>query len=108
MLQISFSKYQLLIHIYSKISTYFISTVAGYIKNSNILSRNESYLAFLREFLVPAVGNDSHWLLCYRASLHGWNGRDFHTRCDGKKNTVTVIKKDQYVFGGYSDVPWGE
>nr|XP_058947366.1 uncharacterized protein LOC131775289 isoform X2 [Pocillopora verrucosa] len=45
----------------------------GYIKNSNILSNNESYLAFLREFLVPAVGNDSRWLLCYRASLHGWN-----------------------------------
>ncbi|XP_066022523.1 uncharacterized protein [Pocillopora verrucosa] len=81
---------------------------SGYIKNSNILSKNESYLAFLLEFLIPAVGNDSHWLLCYRASLHGWNGRDFHTRCDGKKNTVTVIKKDQYVFGGYSDVSWAD
>nr|XP_058947361.1 protein jagged-2-like isoform X3 [Pocillopora verrucosa] len=71
-------------------------------------SINESYLAYLHEFLVPAVGNNSHWLLCYRASLHGWEGKDFHTRCDGKKYTVTVIKKSQYVFGGYTDVPWAD
>ncbi|PFX15856.1 Sushi, von Willebrand factor type A, EGF and pentraxin domain-containing protein 1 [Stylophora pistillata] len=78
----------------------------GYIKNSNILSKNESYFAYLREFLVPAVGNDSYWLLCYRASSHGWAGRVFHARCDGKKNIVTIIQKDQYVFGGYTDIPW--
>lgn len=82
--------------------------MTGFIRNSNILTINESYLAYLHEFLVPAVGNNSHWLLCYRASLHGWEGKDFHTRCDGKKYTVTVIKKNQYVFGGYTDVPWAD
>ena len=25
-----------------------------------------------------------------------------------KKNTVTIIQKDQYVFGGYTDIPWGK
>ena len=59
---------------------------------STILSGNESYL---HEFLAPAVGNNSHWLLCYRASLHGWQVRTFHDRCDGKNNTVTIIKKGQ-------------
>ena len=34
---------------------FFISTVAGYVKNSVVLSKNESYFACLREFLVPAV-----------------------------------------------------
>jgi len=28
--------------------------------------------------------------------------------CDGKKNTVTVIESNHYVFGGYTDVPWGK
>ena len=70
---------------------FFISTVAGYVKNSVVLSKNESYFAYLREFLVPAVGNDPHWLLCYCASLHGWAGDAFHTRCDGKKDMVTII-----------------
>ena len=95
-------------HIVNPLPWWPFSVFAGFIRNSNILTINESYLAYLHEFLVPAVGNNSHWLLCYRASLHGWEGEDFHTRCDGKKYTVTVIKKNQYVFGGYTDVPWGK
>jgi len=45
-------------------------------------------------------------VLCYRASTHGWAVSTFHSRCDGKRDTVTIIKKGQYVFGGYTDIPW--
>ena len=72
---------------------------------STILSGNESYL---HEFLAPAVGDNSHWLLCYRASLHGSQVSTFHDRCDGKNNTVTIIKKGQYEFGGFTDIAWGK
>ena len=58
--------------------------------------KNESYLAYLHEFLVPAVGH------------YGWAGDAFHTRRDGKKDMVTIIQKDQYVFGGYTEIPWGK
>ncbi len=75
---------------------------------STILLKNESFLSHLHRFLAPAVGNDSHWLLCYRATLHGWNAGTFHTRCDLKKHTVTIIEKNNYVFGGYTDIPWGK
>lgn len=76
--------------------------------NSSILLKNESFPSQLHRFLAPAVGNDSHWLLCYRASLHGWDASAFHQQCDGKTNTVTMIEKDQYVFGGYTDTSWGK
>ena len=76
--------------------------------NSTILSNNVNYFAHLRKFLEPVVGTDSRWLLCYRASIHGWESRIFHSRCEGKKNTVTVIQNDNYVFGGYTDIPWGK
>ena len=76
--------------------------------NSTILSINGSYLTHLLHFLESAVGTDPQWLLCYRASLHGWDASTFHSRCDGKKNTVTIITSDRYVFGGYTDVPWGK
>ncbi|XP_078382537.1 uncharacterized protein LOC144665218 [Oculina patagonica] len=76
--------------------------------NSTILLKNESFLPHLHRFLSTAVGNDSQWLLCYRASLHGWDASTFHSRCDGKKNTVTIIEKDSYVFGGYTDIPWAD
>ena len=58
------------------------------------------------QFLSPAIGNDSNWALCWQASTHGWAASTFHSRCDGKNHTITVIRKDQYVFGGYTDILW--
>ncbi|CAH3116517.1 unnamed protein product [Porites lobata] len=58
------------------------------------------------QFLSPAIGNDSDWALCWQASTHGWAASTFHSRCDGKNHTITIIKKDEYVFGGYTDIPW--
>ena len=76
--------------------------------NSPILSISDCYVRYLGKFLEPAVGDNSHWLLCWRATLHGWNVSQFHSRCDGKKDTVTIVKKGAYVFGGYTDIPWGK
>ncbi|KAM7427680.1 hypothetical protein ABFA07_021226 [Porites harrisoni] len=76
--------------------------------NSKILHGNQYYLQHLHRFLAsaPEVGEDSSWLLCYRATLHGWGNTIFHQKCDNKRNTVTIIKKGSYVFGGYTDIPW--
>jgi len=54
------------------------------------------------------AGSNSVWKLCYRASYHGWAASIFHSNCDGKRDTVTIIRKDEYVFGGYTDIPWGK
>ena len=75
---------------------------------STIIADNATYQTHLYEFLAPEVGNHSKWLLCYRASSHGWDVSNFHNRCDGKRNTVTIIKVGVYVFGGYTDIPWGK
>ena len=77
---------------------------------STILRGNQYYLQHLHRFLAsaPGVGEDSSWLLCYNATSHGWKANTFHSKCDGKHNTVTIIQKDQYVFGGYTDIPWGK
>ena len=58
------------------------------------------------QFLSHSIGNDSNWALCWQASTHGWAGTTFHSRCDGKNHTITVIRKYPYVFGGYTDIPW--
>ena len=45
--------------------------------------------------------------LLYRASRDGWRATDFHSKCDNKGATVTVIKSTGgSVFGGYADVAW--
>ena len=59
-------------------------------------------------FVACSVGNILQWLLCHRASTHGWAAKTFHDRCDSKIYTVIIIKNGQFVFGGYNDVPWGK
>ncbi|PFX14186.1 BTB/POZ domain-containing protein KCTD6, partial [Stylophora pistillata] len=44
--------------------------------------------------------------LLYRASRDGWNASHFHSYCDNKGPTVTVIKSGNYIFGGYSEQNW--
>ena len=61
--------------------------------NSSILNSSDYYFRHLGNFLENAVGDNSHWLLCFRATLHGWNVSQFHSRCDGKYDTVTIIRK---------------
>ena len=82
--------------------------VPDFWRNSTIITGNAFYKSRLHEFLTPAVGSSPRWVLCYRASNHGWAASTFHGRCDGKRDTVTIIKRGQYVFGGYTDIPWGK
>lgn len=79
-------------------------------KLNNIAYGNQYYLQHLQRFLAtaPEVGEDSSWFLCYRATSGSWSKTIFHQKCDHKRNTVTIIRKGSYVFGGYTDFPWGK
>jgi len=45
--------------------------------------------------------------LIYRASQDGFEASKFHTNCDKKTNTLTVIKSTNgNIFGGYTEQTW--
>jgi len=47
--------------------------------------------------------------LLYRASRDGFNPDNFYEKCEGKSNTVVVVKvKDGDLIGGYVSIPWFE
>ena len=47
--------------------------------------------------------------LLYRASRDGFRAANFHAKCDGVPNTLTIIKTTQgYVFGGYTTISWDQ
>jgi hypothetical protein len=59
---------------------------------------------------VPEIFDDfanKNWQLLWRGSRDGFGARDFHSRCDGHANTLTLIE-DIYgcVFGGLTPVKW--
>lgn len=64
----------------------------------------------LRSILIPLLPFTTNypWSLLYRGSRDGFAARAFHAKCDGNKNTLTVIKvaSNGFVFGGFTSVPW--
>ena len=74
-------------------------------KDSVILSsdQRQTLINWLKESRTTI--NDSVKLL-YRASRDGWAGSNFHSCCDSKGPTVTVVKTGNYIFGGYTDQSW--
>ena len=59
-------------------------------------------------FLLNLLGNKPITLtLLYSGHLHGWNCKDFHSRCDSKGRTVSLFQIEQGdCIGGYTSQCW--
>ncbi len=45
--------------------------------------------------------------LLFRATRDRFSSQAFHSKCDGKGNTITIIKSNlDYVFGGFASSAW--
>ncbi|XP_028405278.1 uncharacterized protein LOC114527785 [Dendronephthya gigantea] len=71
---------------------------------SKILFGQPSLIAQLKQWL-PQL--HTGLVVCYRSSEDGWGSMRFHSGCDNKGPTVTLIRVHSYIFGGYTDVSWG-
>ncbi len=70
------------------------------LKRSLILGKDER-LSFVKMTEI------SDGVLLYRASRDGFTTSAFHSKCDGKENTITIIKSNfDHVFGGYTSAKW--
>ncbi|XP_028405295.1 uncharacterized protein LOC114527801 [Dendronephthya gigantea] len=69
-----------------------------------ILIGKPSFITQLKQWLPPP---HRRLVLCYQSSRDGWSSYTFHSACDNKGPTVTMIRVQSYIFGGYTDVSWG-
>ena len=46
--------------------------------------------------------------LLYKTSRDGFSAEDFHSKCDGKANTLTLFKASEssFIFGGFTSATW--
>ena len=88
----------------------FIFYLVGGLTDSAIVGNDVNYLTHLSTWLKPvAQSKSSRWKRCWRASVDGWAVSTFHSRCDNKGPTVTVIRVGgKYIFGGYTSLSWGK
>ena len=49
---------------------------------------------------------EDKWRLLFRASRDGFASQSFHSKCDNKGPTVTVVKSGGYIFGGFTEKSW--
>jgi len=72
-------------------------------KESKLLDRK-----YKKELTRLFEGKKLKMKLLFRASKDGYNASTFHSLCDNKGATLTVIKSGsgQYLFGGYNPESW--
>jgi len=72
---------------------------------SKIIKGEQECSEFIK--LCEFSSNDK-WSLLYRATRDGFGSKDFHSRCDGHANTLTILKAkgSEFIFGGFTTVEW--
>ena len=83
--------------------------VLGALSSSSIFdSHGSKYLDKLNSYLDPVLQTTgrSRFVRCWHAKTDGWAASTFHSNCDGKGPTVTIVQVGSYIFGGYTDKSW--
>ena len=79
-------------------------------EESHWLSLTGNYLGLStteKKYLYSMTQPFSNAVLLYRASRDGFTVKAFHDRCDGRENTVTIIRNNlNFVFGGFTAARW--
>jgi len=70
------------------------------------VGNNQNFLTWLDKWLKPVTRQSSYWNRCYQATVNGWSSSTFHSNCNGKGPSVTIIRVGKYIFGGYISVSW--
>ena len=66
---------------------------------------NEEHRRVLKSWL-PDWAMKGEWRLLFRASRDGFAASAFHSKCDNKGPTITVVKSGGNIFGGFSENAW--
>ena len=84
-----------------KLSEYFNSNYS--FKSKILKGQQPSELIKLCEF-----NSNAQFKLLYRASEHGFDINNFHSKCDGHANTLTILKANgsSFIFGGFTSAKW--
>ena len=72
-------------------------------RESSILT-NVEHRKILKGWLPEAMVGE--WRLLFQASRDGFAASTFHSKCDNKGPTVTVVKSGANIFGGFTEKPW--
>jgi len=70
-----------------------------------ILTNEQEYFELIN---LCEFSPSDKWSLLYRGTRDGFGAKDFHSKCDGHSNTLTILKAkgSSNIFGGFASVHW--
>ena len=85
--------------------------VEGILMKLSVMSEiitNEEHTAKLLSFLplLDSRRKRHHLRLLFRASRDGFFAKTFHSMCDNKGPTVTIVRSGENIFGGFTEHSW--
>jgi len=89
------------IEVFYEIGGLATSAILGSLDHSKYLGKLITYL----DPVLPSPSR-SYFVRCWHANTDGSAASTFHSNCDGKGPTVTIIRSGSYIFGGYTDKSW--
>ena len=69
-----------------------------------VILTNEEHRRVMKSWLPEAMKGE--WRLLFRASRDGFAASAFHSKCDNKGPTITVVKSRGNIFGGFTEKAW--
>lgn len=61
----------------------------------------------LKKWVAESLGGNPHFNLLWRGSRDGYLASVFHSKCDAKGPTLTIIRNTEgKTFGGFTSIPW--
>ena len=80
----------------------FVSKERNFFPNGSLLHLKQQIK--LNEFYGKT---HQRWRLSYKASCDGFHANSFHSHCNNRGSTITVIRcSNHYIFGGYTASAW--
>ena len=70
----------------------------------SVILTNEEHRRILTSWLSRIMAGK--WRLLFRASRDGFAASLFHSKCDNKGPTITVVKSGENIFGGFTENAW--
>ena len=70
----------------------------------SVILTNEEHRRVMKSWLPEAM--KGQWRLLFRASRDGFAASAFHSKCDNKGPTITVVTSGGNIFGGFTENPW--
>jgi len=70
----------------------------------SMILMNEEHQQIVKGWLPADL--EGGWRLLFRASRDGFTNEAFHSRCDNKGPTITIVKSGRNIFGGFTELSW--